>query len=402
MMSFNDILNSVNIYKYFTDPLINNIDTLNTVDIINNTNNKNNKCNDCESDKIVKDLTNGIIVCSNCGNVIDNIIDNKLDWVQYETNEDSYVTGDKLVTHSYPTNSVQRLQMWNSVPYRDRSLNIDYKLITEICLKLNIGKNIQDDAKIIFKYIRDMKHKDKFMITRGKNRRAIIMACVSYACNKNNCTLSNREISTILALKNSEISKGFKKFNKLIKLGDFDTKISKTEHYITRCCNNSKPRINKKYVDEAILVGKNIEKLNILSKHVPNSIASVCMVLVFEKNYIKTISKKNIGKKFNVSEMTVNKLYNKIFKYKKILFDDKLVNTIVEQMNMFHNKINVSEQLIEKMKNVGLIVDNINHTITEDKEIMFNNLIKNIKNCDIYGFEEIKRYNAKIDILLKN
>ena len=182
-------------------------------------NKKENICYECKtSDKLVKDYSQGIIVCSFCGIVVSNILDDSPEWKQYADDKDtvgrcSQPTNYFLPVSSLSTtiscsgrNKVKMLQDWNAMPYKERSLNLVFKEIQNKCQKGNIVKYIEDDAKILYKNISDCKytsgkHIGKPIVFRNVNRKGIIAACIFYSCKRNGRTRSPKEIANIFNLK---------------------------------------------------------------------------------------------------------------------------------------------------------------------------------------------------------
>lgn len=332
----------------------------------------------CNSVNIIDDYILGINVCSNCGQVIDNIFDHKPEWHLYEDDDGNTVgrcgqitnkllplssLGTRFIGNKY--SKLRKLHIWNSVPYKERSLNNVFKIIIEKCDTNNIKKNIQEDAKIMYKNINESKHldgknKDKNIITRGNNRKGIIAACVFFACKRNNCSRTQKEIANIFSLKHAEISKGCKKMSKLINNNKFDLNIGSCDssQFIIRYCNKQIPKIKSEFCDQAVIIAKNIERLNIASEHTPFSIGATSVFIMCELNNIKLMTKKKIAERFNVSEVTIGKTYKKIEKYKHILSNNDDVDIFLNKIQLENNNIIISDVVLERMKKFGVDINN--------------------------------------------
>jgi transcription initiation factor TFIIB len=342
-------------------------------------------CNNCKSTDIIEDNIFGSIVCSNCGQILDMMIDHNPEWRQYD--EDGKNDGGRCgqpVNKLLPNSSLgtrfigcargtlQKLHIWNSMPYRERSLNNVFKVIAEKCETAGIKKNIQDDAKIMYKTANDCKHDTgknvgKFIITRGKNRRGIIAACVFFACRKNKCTRNPKEIAEMFSLKHTELSKGCKNLFELLRLRRFNLNLgtSRADQFVMRYCNNCVPKIKTEYGNQAVKIASNIERLNIASEHTPFSIAATSVLIMAEINGIKTMTRKLLAKRFMVSEVTIGKVHKKIEKYKHILCDDDAVNKLLEYIKIERDEIKISDSVLQRMKQFGLMF-NSDDIITED------------------------------------
>ena len=89
------------------------------------------------------------------------------------------------------------------MPYRERSLYNDFKIINDRCEKLNLTKNIQQSANIFYAAAKSCKHQSgdnmgKHIITRGKNNKGIQGGSIWIACKKNNTvtTFTNNIINS--------------------------------------------------------------------------------------------------------------------------------------------------------------------------------------------------------------
>lgn len=332
-------------------------------------------CPQCNSSNIMKDVSQGILVCTNttCGIVIDSILDNNPEWRHYDDDNKDSGRCSMPINQLLPISSVgttisgnfrnklKVLQLWSgAMPYRERSLNNVFKKIHEKCIEGKIIKCIEDDAKIMYKNISECKHykgkgKDKFIIIRGKNRESLIAACVFFACRKNIKTRTPKEIADLFNLKYTEITKGCKNFLKLMKIKNIEliNNSSHPEQFVPRFCN--KLQLNKLYTDQAIQIATNIRKLNIASVHTPFSTATCSILLMADINDLRTINKKKLASIFGVSEVTISKTYIKIEKFRKALIDDKLTDKMVKILA--ENKINVKipDFILERQKKFNII-----------------------------------------------
>ncbi|AYV76042.1 MAG: transcription initiation factor IIB [Terrestrivirus sp.] len=377
--------------------MINNIDDLNNLtdadlrDIFDNIEfsidgNKSGKkavkkydiCPFCLNPSILEDGVNGIIVCTNnlCGQVIDVLLDQNPEWRQYEDDGTNNARCAMPINQLLPQSSLgtsisgnyksrlKTLQTWGAMPYRERSLNNVFKKIHELCQKGNIIKCIEDDAKIYYKTISDCKHiigknKGKHIIIRGKNRASLIAACVFFACRRNGKTRTPKEIADLFGLKYTEITKGCKNFMKLMKIRDMGlaNNTSQPEHFVIRFCNELK--LSKALTDQVIQIAKNIRKLNIASVHTPSSTATCSILLMAEINKIRTITKKRLAQKFNVSEVTISKAYNKIEMYRKALIDDNLTEILVKKIEETRTNAKIPDFVLQRLKKFSNIPANL-------------------------------------------
>ena len=367
-----------------------------------------NKCSSCDGNKIVTDISNGIMVCRDCGQIKEYIIDNNPEWRKYN-NTKSYMERCTVASNPFlPKSSLgtsiggnykSRLKMlhtWTSMPYKERSLNNVLKEIKMKCSKGNIYKCIQDEAMIMYKGIDDCHYKQgpskgKPIITRGANRRSLIAACVYFACKLRNESRSIREIGNIFGLDYTEVTRGCKTFLKLRKLMKIKYKFnpSTPEHFIPRFCK--KLNIKKKFADEAVKIAKNAHRLNIASVHTPLSIATGAMLIMAEEHKLP-LTKKVISDNFGVSDVTVTKAYKIIKPQIKILKSNEATEFYIKIMEMDREKIiknnkkkmfassycilfsNSTDKIYNEIKKNNInIINTINNTSRE-----YNKFIKEI------------------------
>ncbi len=379
--------------------------------ILSDTNIHCSKCN--SADKIVTDSSEGIVVCTGCGTILENVLDEHPEWRNY-AGDDSKGDNSRCnfpTNHFLPQSSLgtsiacsnrsklKTLHRWSSMPYKERSLHIVLKEIQAKCRKFAILKCIEDDAKILYKNVSECKHltgknRGKNIIIRGDNRKGLIAACVFYACLRKGHTRSPKEIATIFNIKYTDVTKGCKTFIKLIKIKKMDYEVSSSspEHFVERFCKEL--HIKKEFIDQAVQIAKNIQKLNIASVHTPLSVATGSIHLMIDINNLP-ISKKTVAKKFSVSEVTIMKAYKKLEKYKKILVSDEITEKVMEILNNEKKKLQIPEGLKKKYQELDMQSDQQSEEeIIEKKDPVYSFDIKkktddideyiNTINLDIY------------------
>ena len=316
-------------------------------------------CISCKNENALTE-ENGMIVCTFCGTITEELLDHSPEWRQYN-NDDSRSDGvsrcgcpanpllpsstQGTVLVGIGNKHINRIQNWSSMIYKDRSLNIVFKNITEVCNKNSISKNIIDDACIFYKALSECKHqvglnKGKPIIIRGDNRKSIVAACVFKACEKNKSPRSTREIASFFKIEETKITRGNKQFDKIIRNSDSKgvlviendpTQNDSTEDFIRRYCKILK--ISEKDTIFAIRIAKNCCRMKLASNHNPQSIAIGAIILMCEhessEKKCKHIEKHQIAKMFDISEATINKIYNNLSPYDYLLVDDDAVSYMV-------------------------------------------------------------------------
>jgi len=318
-------------------------------------------CNNCNTeDYLAIDNANGVVVCTQCGAVMTEIFDNNPEWKSYDGNNASarcngannaFLPRSSLGTSISGSNRnrVKVLHMWNAMPYKERSLNVELKEIQSVCRDAGIVKCIEDDTKILYKIISESKHlygknQGKYIIIRGDKRKGLKGACLYFACKRKGDTRSPKEIAKLFGIKDKDIRKGCKTCKKLLQLNQipYDPNTNNPEHFIKRYCREL--HLDKEYTAEILRIIKNIEKLDLVSCHTPQTVAIAGIILIIELNNID-IDRKVLETKFEVSGVTLEKAYKKIEKYKDIITNDDLTDKIQIMLNKEKQKIQVPEKL---------------------------------------------------------
>lgn len=337
------------------------------IDEINKSSNENDnsydKCQNCEKENtLCEDFASGIVVCKNCGQVNNYIIDANPEWKSYgddgksELGRCSFPSNNLLAGSSIGTSimgpkrgKLQMLHNWSAVTYRNRSLKLVFKTINIGCEKGGILKCVEDDAKILYKIISECKHttgpsKGKPIIIRGANRKSLIAACVYFACRRINKTRSPKEIAKLFELQHKDITKGCKRFLQLIKRRNMNIEVKSNlpEYFVPRYCKMLK--IKGELVEVATQIAKNARKLNIAPNHTPPSIATASILLMIDMNEL-TITKRSLSEKFEVSEVTISKAYKTIEQYRLYLINDEAVDTYIDVVEKHRKNLTVPLEL---------------------------------------------------------
>lgn len=290
---------------------------------------------DDESEKKIKccsleenySFEQGVIKCKACNCVISNISANP-EWRYYGNNDSkssdptrcgmpvnsllpessvgssvSYGNNDKTM------NQIRRLQGWNGMPYKERSLYKVFLEIQEICKANNIPTIIINEAKSLYSIISVTK------ISRGSNRKGIIAACVYFACKECEVPRTPKEIASMFTIDITVMTKGIKKCQEIVFMNKKNkNRLAKSisinpNDFIERFCN--KLEIDEVDVDFIQKICKQAIDQNIISENTPPSIAAGC-IFYYIKNKEKTISKKDISEICKISEVTINKCTKKL------------------------------------------------------------------------------------------
>ena len=370
-------------------------------------------CSSCNSNSMIEDTSQGLIICNSCGQVQDGVYFNGPDKINYEDNEKpntsrfsmpvNLLLPESSIYHSTiignGLSKIIEIQKWGSI-YKENALRTIYNKLESICYKNNILKSIEDDAKILFKKISECchqtgKNKGKVIITRGNNRESIIAACLYNACMKNKMSKVPKEIAKMFKISVTDMNSGCNKFDEMINSNNLqhicDTShTQKPYYYIKNACNNSKISMDDSHIEKAIEISKNIDKLDLITTHIPHSIAVVSVLLMAEHNKLNGLTKKKIASLFDIKDITLTRIYKKIEKYKEIVVDTNKTNELYDSVKK--DIINIPVSVYERMKKFNtynkILCDNIQYKITVILNKMIDNLINNIE-FDIKLYNEL-------------
>lgn len=279
---------------------------------------------------------NDMIICRVCSNVITNI-SNNAEWRCYKSKdgksgdptrcgmpvnillpESSVGSSISFSNKSSEMNQIRKMQNWNGMPYKERSLYKVFLTIQNTCEVNNIPSIIINEAKSIYSIVAATK------ISRGSNRDGIIAACVYFACKHCNVPRSSKEIAGMFKITVNVMTKGVKKCQEIIYMNKDNkkrlstTNTIKPNHFIERFCNHL--NIDEGKTNVILKLCDIIIKNNIISENTPPSIASGCIFYYIKQKNLD-ITKKDISVICKISEVTINKCC-KLIEDKSDLFNE--------------------------------------------------------------------------------
>tara|TARA_Y200000002_G_C22613291_1_gene634836 strand:- start:115 stop:1281 length:1167 start_codon:yes stop_codon:yes gene_type:complete len=332
-------VNSDDIWKLI-DSLENDDEEKNTTSI--------NRCISCNSNNLYNDTIDGIIVCSDCGLKLGDILDRNPDWNSINSSNDhnsrcgcptnfffpQSSLGTKVTNGKYSRISI--LEKWSQMPYKERSRYEVLKYIENKCSLFNISNPIIDNAKNLFNQLSKITtlskdNKKKNIIIRGLNRKSIIAACVYNGANLQGNPRTPKEIAEIFGITEKQVTKGNRKFRdimtkeKIVK----NLKATQSAEYIDRKEYINLLKLEKLQIDIAKKIAKNIKKLDIATDHQPASLAAGSVMLM--ANILNlNLSKKKISETFKISQVTIIKTFRKIYPYRKVLISNESTDKILK------------------------------------------------------------------------
>lgn len=302
-------------------------------------------CEVCASDVVLTD--DGFLTCKNPACSIlykDESLDQTAEWRYYGADdnqnndptrcgmpvnpllkESSY--GCKVMceggSYSQDMMKIRRYTEWQSMPYREKAQYDMFQKITIFAQNKGISKMIIDEALRVHKRISEHK------TFRSLNRDGVVGASIYIACKIHNCPRTPKEIATIFNLDNTSATKGCKNavgiINELESNLDNSEKTNfcktKPEAFIERYC--SRLAINDELTKLCQFIAVVIEKQNLIPENTPHSIASGIIYFVACMCHLP-ITKKDVNRISDMSEVTINKCYKKLYDMR-----DKLIPKMI-------------------------------------------------------------------------
>ena len=222
-------------------------------------------------------------------------------------------TSGSVIQSQFISNSsmrtIARLNMYNGIPYKTRSLFIVFTTISDKCSRHNISRKIINESQALYKMI--SKHK----ISRGSNRIGIISACIFIACKNCNSPRSSTEISNIMEIDKKVVTKGIKQVQDIIRtykiplnrmILDRVTAIDLIDRIVNNISLLNQEDIFKiKTICECFTENHSKE----LSSCTPPSLAAAIINYYCYSNNLN-VDKNIISEKSNVSIVTIQKITN--------------------------------------------------------------------------------------------
>ena len=280
-------------------------------------------CNDSNNYNCIDSIT----ICNKCQKIISNITENP-EWRFYGSNDSKNIDPTRcgmpinillpkssvgtIVSNQYSKDKsmkkVKQYVSWTSMTYKERSTYKVFLDMENIAKENNISLMILNEAKSLYKIISEIQ------ISRGNNRKGIIAACIYFACKNCNVSRSPKELAKMFDIKTPIMTKGIKNFQEIINTSNLNTRILEansitSEDFIYRFCN--KLSLDNDDVNKIKEIIYKINKTNLASEVRPDSIAAGT-ILLYCKNNVNKITKKDIANICQISEVTINKSCKKI------------------------------------------------------------------------------------------
>ncbi len=222
-------------------------------------------------------------------------------------------TCGSVIPRNFISNSsmrnIARLNMYNGIPYKTRSLLKVFNTISENCNRHNISKKLINEAQGLYKIISNYK------ISRGSNRIGLIAACIFMAAKNCSSARSSSEIAKIMDIEKKVVTKGIKSLQDIIRVNRIPLQRVVMDRVtpldlIDRICNDITVLNNESIDDIKLLcIYFTDNHSDELSSCTPPSLAAAIVNYYILINKLET-SKNIVCEKSSVSIVTISKITN--------------------------------------------------------------------------------------------
>lgn len=271
-------------------------------------------------------MDDGQYICQKCNSIQSRFIDGSAEWRSFaddrgvERSRCGLPTNDLLPKSSlgsmigssfhetWDQRKIRTYQMWNSMPYKERSLYNIFDQITLSSAQHNLTPKIINDAKVLYKKVSECK------ISRGENREGLIASSIYLSCIMNKSPRSPKEVARIFEIDSTLLTKGISRYQNLLKI---NIACTTPEDYIVRF--GSILNMNAQHIDYCKIIVNRVLSMNIISENAPTSIAAgtIYLCIIICK---LPITKKEIHLSTDISEVTITKCYKKMLPFADELF----------------------------------------------------------------------------------
>ena len=187
------------------------------------------KCS-CGCEEFIKE--DNMTICTKCSSIVSNVIECGAEWRFYgnDDNRDGDPSRCGMPTNNLlPKSSIgsmigcgykdnidirriRMFQMWNSMPYDERTLWNVFDKMTANTINNGIPQKVIDNAKVLYKKASEKK------ISRGDNKEGLIASCIYHSCLLNKVPKSSKDIAAMFNISHVTLNKGNSRFQTLLQI----------------------------------------------------------------------------------------------------------------------------------------------------------------------------------------
>ena len=301
------------------------------------------RCSECQN--IVDEKENeDCIICSNCGTVVERIIDPCAEYRFFGAEDRSAIDPCRVgapVDKRFPTSTlgtiilsraqggsvsaskamsrIRRYHTWNMIPYKERSLLQVFEQFALTATNFGINTRAIDTAKEL--YIQLVEHCDR----RGMSRNCVVASSIYAALKLVGEPRKPKEIADMFHLTTAQFTKSYKYFQEVLALakqrGLITDTLAPASQASTRASDyiahplSKLPVERKHFMDiqfTAIQIANKAEEILVSPENMPPSLAAGVLAFVLQRMGYADIPIARVASVCNVSEGTLVKCLKRL------------------------------------------------------------------------------------------
>jgi len=287
-----------------------------------------------------------LITCKECGYVVSRPFDNSAEY-RYFSQEDRGCDPTRVGAPQDPRLpeaslgtvilggfgtakamwKVRKYQIWNAVPYKERSFMQTCERLSLIGLNNGINNSVIEETKNIYTTLQDISGR------QGLSRDALLSACLYMSLKQSGSPRKPKEVADLFGLSSATFTKALKQMQEQLALARQKGKINnsgstKTSEASTRAVEYielplSKLSIPRNQIESLKMLCKRVaekaEESGLNQAYMPPSLAAGCLAFVIKRCDNLDISMKTIAEVSNISIATLQKCLRKLESQSEIL-----------------------------------------------------------------------------------
>jgi transcription initiation factor TFIIB len=200
---------------------------------------------------------------------------------------------------------ISRFQLWNAMPYKERSL---YNTIDTLSVKMashDITNSIVDEIKSIYKTIRDSN------VVRGDKKMCVLAASFYIACKNQGVTRSASEVADIFGIDHHSVTRVCKRIQEGLRL---KLPCSQASDFVHRFASNAK--LCDQDALECFQLVSEVQNDDDFAAFAPPSLAAACIHYVCQRNG-RQVTCASISEACGPSVVTITKVYKRLIAKKQ-------------------------------------------------------------------------------------
>lgn len=209
-------------------------------------------------------------------------------------------TTQSMSTSALASKKLQRYHSWNTLSHRDRKLCAAFDAISTLAVHKGFPASVIEHAKSLYKHMTDAK------LVRGEARASLGACCMFLACKACGAPRSLREISELLNVKSTSITKGCKAIYATLDIPDATSSAS---DFVGRFC--SKLQLSEDIVALCRHIVKRAQDLGIAQDCIPPSLVAGTLLLCNDVAGLG-LTRSAIETACQTSQVTIVKCYRRL------------------------------------------------------------------------------------------